>query len=190
MSFVLKNLLIFIAGSAIAKASGNNKVYEKKTKSSLPDFRGVLEIKHTLPGRIRFYIPLLKQNENAQVILQNELRKIQTVTRIETNIITGSLVISYINAEIKPELLLAIVIKLLNLEDEVLKKPIPALGNEMKMLKDSVNMAIYNKSNGILDGSSLLVFVLLISAMYKFYIGTGSKVGPITCLMWALSYID
>lgn len=190
MNFVLKNLLIFIAGSAIVKASKSNRVYEKKTKSSLPDFRGVIEIKHTLPGRIRFYIPLLKHNENAQIILKSELRKIQTVAEVETNITTGSLVINYNRTKINPQLLLAIVIKLLNLEEDVLKKPVPKLGNEMKMLKDSMNMAIYNKSNGILDGSSLLVFILLISAIHKFYIGNGNKVGPVTCLMWALSYID
>lgn len=190
MNFVLKNLLILAASSAMVKTLGNNTAFEKKPQSKYPDFKGIIEIKHDIPGRIRFYIPLLKNNQNAEAVLLNELKKIPSLTKIETNIITGSLVLNYNQSKINPQLLLAVVIKLLNLEEEIVKKPVPVLGNEMKMLKDSINMAIYNKSSGLLDGSSLLVFVLLSSAAYKLYLGTGNKVGPVTCLMWALSYID
>lgn len=189
MNFVLKNVLILLASTAAVKALGVDKTSTNKAIQNFPDFKGVIEVKHAISGRMRFYIPILKNNEHARMVLITELNKIKSITKIEANVIIGSLIVNYDPNIIEPQLLLAIVIKLLQLEDEVSKKPVPVLGNEMKMMKDSVNMAIYNKSNGILDGNSILVLILLISALRKFYSGTGSKVGPTTCLMWALAYL-
>lgn len=190
MNFILRNLLIVAASTVTMKALGCDDNYMEKAKNNFPDFKGIIEVKHSIEGRMRFYIPILKNNDQVKVVINSELSKINSIMNIEANTITGSLTINYDPKKIDPQLLLAIIIKLLHLEEEVLKKPIPRLGNEMKMVKDSVDMAIYNKSNGLLDGNSILVLTLLISAAYKYYTGNGVKVGPTTCLMWALSYLN
>ena len=189
MNYILKNLIMLTTSAVTVKAleSGNRNMSKH---NNLPDFKGIIEIKHAINGRIRFYIPIVKNNEQAKVVLISELKKIRFIRAVETNTITGSLIINYDPTRMEPQLVIAVIIKLLGLEEEVSKKPVPVLGNEMRMIKDSINMAIYNKSNGILDGSSLLILTLLISAGYRFYTGTGNKVGPTTCLMWALSYLD
>lgn len=189
MNYILKNLIMLAASAVTVKALDRGHSNMRK-QNNLPDFKGIIEIKHAIKGRIRFYIPLVKNNEQVKSVLISELKKIRSIRSVEANTVTGSIIINYDSRRMEPQLVIAVIIKLLGLEEEVSKKPVPILGSEMKLVKDSINMAIYNKSNGILDGSSLLILTLLISAGYRFYTGTGNKVGPTTCLMWALSYLD
>ena len=190
MNYLLKNLLFFGISSAIVKFTEDKHIDNKHNKLNLPDFRGILEVKHAVLGRFRLYVPVLKNNEELKYAFLNEVTKIDLIKDIEVNTLTGSIIINYDSSQIEPQLLLAVIIKLLGLEEEITKEPSSLLRGELKNIKDSVNMAIYNKSNGLLDGNSLLVLTLLMASAYKFYTGTGSKVGPTTCLMWALSYLD
>ncbi|ADL53598.1 HMA2 domain-containing protein [Clostridium cellulovorans] len=189
MNYILKNLIVLAASTATIKVLGRDNSRISK-HNNLPDFKGIVEVRHAIDGRIRFYIPILRNNEQAKNVLANELKKIGSVRSIEANTNIGTLIINYDNRRMEPQLLIAVIIKLLCLEEEVSKKPVPVLSNEMQLVKDSINMAIYNKSKGIVDGRSILILALLSSAAYRFYTGTGNKVGPTTCLMWALSYLD
>lgn len=190
MNYILRNLLFFGASTALFKITESKQSDSRTNKLNLPDFRGVLEVKHAIPGRIRLNSPFIKDNEELKEVFLNEIKKINLIKNVEVNILTGSLIVNYEVDKIEPQLLLAVIAKLLGLEEEISKEPVPILKNEMKNMKDSINMAIYNKSNGTLDASSLLVLILLLASGYKLYTGTGSKVGPTTCLMWALSYLD
>jgi hypothetical protein len=190
MNYILKNLLFFGVSSAIVKFAEEKSIDNKHNNLNLPDFRGILEVKHAVPGRFRLCIPFLKDNEELKAAFLNEVNKIELIKNVEINTLTASLIISYDTSQIEPQLLLAVIIKLLGLEEEITKEPTSLLKGELKNIKDSINMAIYNKSNGLLDGNSLIVLVLLLASAQKFYSGTGSKVGPTTCLMWALSYLD
>ena len=53
-SKIVNFILLSLAGKIIGDLMSKND-FTKKNKSNLPSFKGVLEIKHSINGRIRFY---------------------------------------------------------------------------------------------------------------------------------------
>lgn len=73
---------------------------------------------------------------------------------METNYITGTLLVNY-GDEIEPTLIVGILIKLLGLEDQVQNQPDSTITREFRTVQESVNLAIDEKTHGLLDLRSL-----------------------------------
>ena len=69
---------------------------------NLPHIRGKFEVIHTLPGRIRFRIPMI-EGQDPEVIdsVEKELKRLPEINSVDLNPISGSLVFEYNNEEIK-----------------------------------------------------------------------------------------
>ncbi|AEB76295.1 HMA2 domain-containing protein [Clostridium botulinum] len=164
-SSILKFLLISLGINMLNnKHEKNNKLKDKL--SSIPNFRGVLELKHCLPGRIRFYAPILKGNPELKEQVLQQVNRISAINNIDINTITGSLLINYKQEEIEPMLLIGVLLKLMNLENEIGKEPMPILKKEIVNLKDSINLAIYDKTQGVIDGKTIITLSLIILGVY------------------------
>lgn len=162
---ILKFLIISLGIKLLNnKATNNNKL--KNKDYNIPNFRGVLELKHSLPGRIRFYVPILKENNELKNMVLEQLTRISQINNVKINVITGSILIQYKQEEIEPVLLMGVLLKLMNLENEINKEPIPILKKEMLNLKESFNLAIYDKTKGILDGKIIITLLLIILGTY------------------------
>ncbi|KAJ53577.1 hypothetical protein BD780_001308 [Clostridium tetanomorphum] len=188
LKYVLYSLSIWAVNEVRDKAnlSGNNK---KNLKSNIPSFRGILEVKHYLPGRIRLYIPLLKNNKEVEDVLFTQLTRIDSIQSIEISLVTGSILIHYDESKIKPILLMGVIIKLLGFEQEINKEPESLVKKEIMNLKDSVNLAVYEKTKGIFDIKAIMVLALLVSGINKCIKAPNMSPGGITYLWWAYSYI-
>lgn len=154
----------------------------------VPSFRGIVEVVHTLNGRIRFRIPSLKGNPEGFNELNNQLNKIKSITSVETNYITGSLLVNH-TEEIEPTLIVGILIKLLGLEEHVQKPPQALVTKEFKNAKESFSLAVNEKTNGVLDLKSIM-FLIFTSFGIK-NILKDPKSGPngYTFLWWGFSMI-
>jgi len=106
---------------------------------------------HLLPGRVRFRIPLMMNKEEELKAASSQIAKINGVKWIESNKITGSVLINYDHSVIQADLLFAALIRLLGLENELQKAPASYLSTEIRTVFDSLNHAVFSKTNGILD---------------------------------------
>lgn len=161
---IINFMLLSLAGKLIGNVVTNKNVTNKNSMK-LPSFKGVLEIKHSMSGRIRFSIPLLKENEEAKQVLVEQLSKVPAISKLEISLITGSLLICFDEKVVDPAILIGAIIKILGLEDQIGNRPEALATTELKNIKESINMAIYEKSNGILDGKSLFILLTLISGV-------------------------
>lgn len=189
---ILKYLVYSFGIWAVNEIIDKPKSHEngcKNMKSNVPSFRGMLEVKHYLPGRIRLYMPILKNNKEAENVLIHQMTRIQFIKSLKINVVTGTILINYDENEIKPILLMGIVIKLLGLESEINKEPESLVKKEIVNLKDSVNLAIYDKTKGIFDIKAIMLLGLFISGINKCIKDPKVTPGGITYLWWAYSYI-
>lgn len=159
-SKIVNFILLSLAGKIIGDLMSKND-FTKKNKSNLPSFKGVLEIKHSINGRIRFYIPMLNNNEEALLI--GQLSRVSAIKVVEVNTITNSLLVVYDEKAVDPAVLIGVIAKLLGLEESLTKKPEALVTRELKNMKEAVNMAVYEKTSGLLDIKSIITILLVVS---------------------------
>ena len=165
-----------------------NSLKKEENSIDVPNFKGVVEVVHKLKGRIRLRIPTLKGDENGFNELREQLNKINSIRSVETNYITGTILINH-TEEIQPTLIVGILIKLLGLEEQVQKPPQSLITKEFQSVKESFSLAVNEKTHGLLDLKSAL-FLLFISMGVK-NILADPKAGPngYTFLWWGFSMI-
>lgn len=145
------------------------KVLKRDTTSSAPEvpsFRGVVEVIHSIEGRIRFKVPSLKDDTQGLNDLNDQLSRISSIKSVQTNSVTGTVLIVYTD-EIEPTLLMGIMIKLLGLQEKVQKGTQSLVTKEFKSVEESLNLAIDEKTNGMLDLKSLMFLALSIIGIRK-----------------------
>lgn len=188
MNSTITRLLIYsITGMIINKL--NNTKETKVVSLNLPEFKGILEVKHALGGRLRFYIPSIKVNIEKSNYLIDNFRKIDGITLIESNPLTGSVLVKYDQNKLQPVLIMGIILKLLGLEDEIKKGPKSLVTKEVQNIRDAVNFAVYNKSKGIIDMKNIAMLSFIILGVYKLNTNPGLNISGATSLWWAYSFI-
>ena len=158
-----------------------------KENNLLANFKGILEVKHHIPGRIRMSCPNLKNNKDKSIDLVNVCDKIPGIISIRINENLGTILIEYDTDVLQPLLIIGIILKVMELEDTINKSPTSLIDKESANLADSLNRAIFEKTNGIVDLKS---FVMLLLGAYAAYdINSRPTVRPsgYTCLWWIYS---
>ena len=155
----------------------------------VPSFRGVLETKHLLPSRIRLSIPTLVQNHDAKETVLAGLKRLKGIETVSVNLISGSVVIFYDNTKLKPELVIAAMVRILGLEKEIEKPPLSMVSKELTQLGEALNRALFEQSGGLLDLWTAVPLMLAGFGIYKLFSGAGALGGPgaLTLLWWAYS---
>jgi len=147
----------FINPLAMLLASVRTK---SASSSYLPSYKGVVEPVHSVPGRLRLHIPLTARDVKAADRLK-DMERIESVLSIQSNAVTGSVIIRYDPAAVEPMILLGAVIRILGLEKEIETRPQPLLWREFKLAGQAVNDSIYHTSAGILDLKTLVALGLM-----------------------------
>ena len=92
-----------------------------KDKMLLPNFYGIFEVKSLTKNRIRIEIDKLKNNREEINELTENLKKISVIKNFKIVQSLGSLTIEFDDSQIDAQFMLGIILKLLNLDDELLK---------------------------------------------------------------------
>lgn len=138
-----------ITGLLLAGLAGSKG---KKQQSPISGFcTGPVRTVHALPGRIRFRVPSLANDQNGSELIKTKLSGVDGVFSVEVSQVTGSVLLLYDEAEVQPELLFAAIVRLLGLEDELENPPPPVVARELKTAAQSLNRAVYEKTGGIVD---------------------------------------
>ncbi|WP_330655558.1 HMA2 domain-containing protein [Clostridium tyrobutyricum] len=88
----------------------------------MPNFKRVLEVRHYFPGRLRLYVLLLKNNLELTELFKNQLKKIDSIEIKNINTTTGTILLNFKEKDMKPVIVIRIIIKLLGLEEKIGKK--------------------------------------------------------------------
>ena len=153
-------------------------------KPKLPNFKDILEVKHSIPGRIRIQCKVLKQ------ALLNTFSQIPGITEISINPYIGTILIKYEEETIQPMLIIGIILKVLGLEDEAHSENKSLVTKESIDILDSLSHTIYEKTNGILDLKSSVMLLLGTYAVYDIKTRPGVRPAGITCLWWLYGLIN
>jgi len=155
-------------------------------KPPLLQIRWPIQTSHLLPGRVRFHIPLYKGNQKGLDGAMVQLRKIEGVSNAQANSITGSILIQFDESKLQADLLFAALIRLLGLEKEIERTPVPRLNKEISDIYKSMNQAVYAKTNGMLDVKTAIALLIAATGIYRILVERSvSMPATLTMIWWA-----
>lgn len=156
----------------------------------LPSFKGVIEVRHMLKGRIRFYIPKLIGNEEEKEMLMDQIIRLNSVENVEISTLTGSLLIFYDQEKIEPMLLFSVVVRLLGLEEKLDKKEKSILYKEIEQFGSSINKSVLENTRGLIDAKTLLPVTFIIWGLKKIIVDKNSNTPqPYTLFWWGYNLL-
>jgi Heavy metal associated domain 2 len=161
--------------------------HARKANDILPHLRGKFEVLHSMPGRIRFLIPMLEAQDTKVIeAVKNELSGLPEIKEVDINPVTGTLVLHYNAEEIDAPIICGILLKLLGLEDVLDTQPQSIAQKELNLIGTSLNRQVYNSSAGVLDLTSTLAITIFLLGMYKIIIQK-ERIAPsgFSLLWWA-----
>lgn len=182
MNMRMVNIMLIASGLLMSK--GKEK---QNNKNNLPNFKGILEVKHYIPGRLRLNCTSIKQNNNAAVSLINTCNKIPGINKVTVNECIGTILVEYDFNILEPVLIMGIVLKVLGLEDQVKQNPKSLVNKESINIADSLNRAIYEKTSGIIDLKGMVMLLIGGYAMYDIKARPEIRPCGYTCLWWVYS---
>ena len=139
-----------------------------KDKMLLPNFYGIFEVKSLTKNRLRIEIDKLKNNREEINELTENLKKISVIKNFKIIQSLGSLTVEFDDSQIDSQFMLGIILKLLNLDEELLKDRKGKIKNTFSSLGKLADITIYNKTKGLFDTKTLIATGLLIYGIKKF----------------------
>ncbi len=158
----------------------------KKQKDRL-SIKGIIEVKHCIENRLRVFVPILKNNDDAVNSLISELSKIEIISAVEASPITGTVTLKFDQSQIEPVLLLGAIVKILGLETQISKEENAELESEFAVLTKSIDSSVMKVSNDKLDIKSTVTVLIIASLAYNLFVNKApltSLPSPITLLWW------
>lgn len=170
-------------------------LFGKKGKKRQPGLSGLprlesdpVQVVHALPGRIRVRVHALRGNTETKKLLLQLTPRLDGITSVEVNEITGSIVVTYNEKIVRPDFIFAALVRFLGLEKELDKPPYPILKRELSDFSSSLNRAVYEKSGGFIDLWSGLLIILAVLGTRRFLSKSGNFwPAGFTLLWWALN---
>lgn len=136
-------------------------------KKMLPDFYGILEIKHYIKGRIRLKVNALIEDEERAKELVGRLAGLNGIEDVSVNTLVGSVLVKFDEEAVDPITLIGAILNILGLEEEVFEKKNGKLFSGMREIVESVDFAIYNKTKGVLDLKSTIALLFIVVGIRK-----------------------
>jgi hypothetical protein len=158
---------------------------KQKAGLTLPAIRGKFEATHSLPGRLRFRVPLV-QTENQTKIenVRNVLSKIPDIRSVEINTRSGSILVQYDDDEIEPHVVCGLLIKVLDLESDLESHSESMVQREIRTIGKALDQTIYNSTAGIVDLKSAFLILLVLLGFYKIMLEKDRSLPSGVSLLW------
>jgi len=175
-----------LTGFLLAGLLGKNKF---RPRTLMPMLRtGPVQTAHFMPGRVRLRVPSLAENRLGAVTVRQKLPTIQGVQSVQLTPATGSVLIVYRKDEVRPELLFAAVVRLMNLDAELKRMPQPVVTRELKEILGSVNRTVYDRSGGLIDlWSAGLILLAAIGTQRLLAQGMRAFPSGLTLIWWGMA---
>lgn len=160
---------------------------QPRNQLKLPSFHGIAEIRASIPGRIRLYMPAVSVNPEAADRMKKQMKETGAVHEVQVNSSTGTVLIRYDAAQVEASVVEGAAIHLMGLDEAIRKQPVSRTENGLQALWNSINHGILETTNGWLDARMLAGAVVSIAAVRSLMIHGAVLPGGITLLWWASS---
>ncbi|BBM36403.1 HMA2 domain-containing protein [Pseudoleptotrichia goodfellowii] len=150
----------------------------------LPDFYGVIEVKHYQKGRLRLQTQVLKENFELKKEFLENINRIEGIVSADVNSVIGSILILFDENKIESSFLYLVILKILHLEEEAFKSKPTKIKIFLKNVFEVLDLSVYNKSKGLLDIKTI------VAGLFTYYgieslRGVKSVPSGISLLWWA-----
>ena len=130
----------------------------------LPSFRGIAEVRASLPGRMRLYLHEVALNFRLSTALIR-----YDETKVEAAVVQGA------------------VLKLMGLTDALQKEPVSRIQSGLNTLMAAINHGLLEATNGLLDVRTLAGCALTFAGVKSLAVSGAAVPGAMTLLWWAAS---
>lgn len=158
---------------------------QKEQGEHLPVLKGVFEVAHSLPGRIRFRIPMLAgAGDKIIAALNQELLRIPEIDSVQTDPFSAGLLVKFDHEKIQASIICGILLKLLDLEEAFSQAPNSMAARELMDLGKALDLKVYNSTAGILDLPSSLSIAIFGLGLYMLLIKRDRSLPSGISLLW------
>jgi hypothetical protein len=139
---------------------------------------------------MRVYVPSLVGNGDLGDRFAERVSTLKERVRAEANTVSGSVLVHYDASSIEPPLMFALLVRLLELEEEVVKTPSSILTTGVRRGMETVNRGIYEYSRGIVDLWSVVPLALLGLGTFRLITSKQNRFpASFTLLWWAYTFL-
>lgn len=150
----------------------------------LPSFKNALEVKSSIPGRVRFYAPILVGNIEVANSFVDQISKIDVIKTCRVNALTGTILMEYDHQLLDPQTLEGAVIKLLGVDKSIDEGRVSEVKKASEKLFAAVNNGLYDFTNGLLDVKSLAGLALIGAGLLDLRRNGGGRLPDYATLGW------
>ena len=153
----------------------------------LPSFRGLAEVRASLPGRMRLYMPAIAKHWQQAEQMRTQLESTGAVSEVVLNPHTSTVLIRYDERQVEGAVVLGAAMKLMGLDAAAQQEPVSRMESGLKTLFASVNHGVLEATNGLRDARMLAGGVLTVAAVRSMKLYGAAVPGAMTLLWWAAS---
>ena len=176
-------LALALGGAALSLS----KTQQEHNLLRLPSFRGLAEVRASLPGRMRLYMPAIAQHWQQAEQMRTQLESTGAVSEVALNPHTSTVLIRYDERQVEGAVVLGAAMKLMGLDAAAQQEPTSRMESGLKTLFASVNHGVLEATNGLLDARMLAGGVLTVAAVRSMKLYGAAVPGAMTLLWWAAS---
>ena len=154
----------------------------------LPSFHGTAEVRSSLPGRMRLYIPSIVGMGAQAAQMKTQLESTGVIHQVQIEPRTGSVLIRYDESKVQAAVVMGAVLKLLGLDSKVNATPTGKVREGLKILLQAVNTGVLDATNGLLDAQTVAGLGLTIAALRSKAQYGWMAPGAVTLLWWASKF--
>lgn len=132
----------------------------------VPSFPGIVEKRHAMPGRLRFRVPALTGDKEAEAKLCDKLPVLPEVAAVICDPRTGSVLVTG-GPEMNGALVVAGIAKILGLEEQIESLPTSRLTQAARDFWRGLDRVLYEKSGGLITMNDAVGVFLLASSVIQ-----------------------
>lgn len=151
----------------------------------LPSFRGVAEVRSSLPGRMRLYLPAVQQQPETAQQMAAQLEGTGVIHQVTVQPVTGSVLVQYDETRVQASVVFGAVLKLMGLDEKIKAAPVSKIRQGIGLLLRSIDQAVLNATGDLLDAPTLAAGVLTVAALRSKKQEGWAAPGAMTLLWWA-----
>ena len=153
----------------------------------LPSFHGIAEVRASIPGRIRLYMPAVSTNPDAAARMKEQMEETGAVHEVRINPSIDTVLLLYDETQVEASVVEGAAIRLMGLDEAIRHQPVSKMENNLQMLWDSINHGVMETTKGWMDARMLAGTALSVAAVRSIIMNGAALPGGITLLWWASS---
>ena len=170
--------LVVGAAAALPKERKHNLM-------KLPSFRGTAEVRSSLPGRMRLYMPAVSGARELAAQMKAQLEGTGVISRVEIEPRTGSVLICYDETQVQAPVVMGAAMKLMGLDGKMSPAASGKVREGLHALLGAVNTGVLDATAGLLDAKTLAAAALTVAALRSRAQKGWAVPGAMTLLWWA-----